>query len=152
MGDVPTAGQLLLLTAAVGCFIATTLLSLARRRRAESDRLRVATKACLYWGIVLGVGVLVWHSVRRGSWLPLEDNFEALVWLGLLLALFVAYTQRMHPLRGLDWFVVPIAVILLACAAVFGRQRPHEYVDSAWSWVHRLTAYGGAVAFAVAGA
>jgi ABC-type uncharacterized transport system permease subunit len=29
---------------------------------------------------------------------------------------------------------------------------PHDYVDTAWGFVHRLTAYGGALAFAIAGA
>ena len=92
-------------------------------------------------------------SGHTKDWLPLGDNFDALVWLGLLLAMFVLYTQRAHPLRGLDWFVLPIVILLLVSAAVFGRAKPHEYnVASVWAWVHRLTAYGGAVAFAVAGA
>ena len=29
---------------------------------------------------------------------------------------------------------------------------PREYLPTAWSWVHRIFSYGGAVAFAVAGA
>ena len=54
---------------------------------------------------------------------------------------------------GLDWFLVPIVVLLLMPAAVFGKAKPHEYnVANVWAWVHRVTAYGGAVAFAVAGA
>jgi ABC-type uncharacterized transport system permease subunit len=48
---------------------------------------------------------------------------------------------------------MPIAILLLVGAAVFGRAKPHEYdVRSVWLWTHRVTAYGGAVAFAVAGA
>ena len=74
----------------------------------------------MYVGICLNVAVLIWHSIGRGSWVPLEDNFDTLIWLGLLLALFVAYVQRVHPLRGLDWFVMPIAILLLVAAAVFG--------------------------------
>ena len=60
--------------------------------------------------------------------------------------------QHTRPLLGLDWFIMPIVILLMTAAAVFGRTHPHEYVASAWSWVHRLTTYGGAVAFAVAGA
>jgi ABC-type uncharacterized transport system permease subunit len=70
----------------------------------------------------------------------------------LLLALFVAYVQRAHPLRGLDWFVMPIVILLLIAAAVFGSAKPHEYLGTTWSWLHRVTAYGGALAFAVGGA
>jgi ABC-type uncharacterized transport system permease subunit len=152
----PTAGQLALLFAAVALFAAGVALSLWRvwgKDPARSERLRVAAKACTYGGLATASGVLVWHSIGRGNWLPLADNFDSLVWLGLLLVLFVLYTQRTRPLRGLDWFVMPIAILLLVAAAVFGRTKPHEYdVRSVWLWTHRVTAYGGAVAFAVAGA
>ena len=148
----PTAGQIALLIVSIALFAAGWGLSLARLR-AERESLRVAAKACMYGGLVVGLGVLVWHSAGRGNWLPLTDNFDTLVWLGLLLALFVLYTQRTRPLRGLDGFVSPIVVLLLASAAVFGRAKPHEYdLRSVWLWAHRVTAYGGAVAFAVAGA
>jgi len=151
MHDV-TPGQLALLFVAVALFAAAEGASLARIWW-EGEKLRVAAKALLYLCTVCGLGVLVWHAVHRRSWLPLEDNFDALVWLGLLLALFVLYTQRAHPLRGLDWFLVPVIAMLLVSAAIFGKARPHEYnVGNVWAWVHRVTAYGGAVAFAVAGA
>lgn len=147
----PTAGQLALLIASIALFAIGMGLSLARIW-SERNALRVAAKACGYAGVLLGIGVLVWHSLRRGSWVPLEDNFDTLIWLGLLLALFVLYVQRTRPLGGLDWFVMPIVILLLAGAAVFGPTKPHEYVGSTWSWTHRLSAYGGALAFAVAGA
>src|SRR5687767_8240901 len=152
----PTAGQVALLVVAITLFAAGVALSLWRlwggdERRIE--RLRVAAKACTYGGVVAGIAVIVWHSAARGNWLPLADNFDALIWLGLLLALFVLYTQGTRPLRGLDWFVMPIVVLLLVLAAVFGRTKPHEYdVRSVWLWTHRVTAYGGAIGFAVAGA
>ena len=152
----PTAGQVALLLVSVALFAAgwaLSLLRLWREREGRGESLRVAAKACMYLGLVTGLGVLVWHSAGRHNWLPLADNFDTLVWLGLLLALFVLYTQRTRPLRGLDWFVAPIVVLLLVAAAVFGRARPHEYdLRSVWHWTHRVTAYGGAVAFAVAGA
>ena len=152
----PTAGQLALLLAAVALFAAGVVLSLWRiwaNGDDQTDRLRRAARACTWGGIAAGAGVLAWHSRARGNWLPLTDNFDALVWLGLLLTLFVLYTQRTRPLRGLDWFVMPIAILLLVLAAVFGRTKPHEYdARSVWLWTHRVTAYGGAVGFAVAGA
>jgi ABC-type uncharacterized transport system permease subunit len=151
----PTAGQVALLLAAIALFAAGVVLSLSRLWGGEGrgERLRVAAKASTYLGLAAGLGVLAWHSIDRRNWLPLADNFDALVWLGLLLALFVQYVQRTRPLRGLDWFVMPIAILLLVLAAVFGRTKPHEYdVRSVWLWTHRVTAYGGAVGFAVAGA
>ena len=152
----PTAGQIALLVAAIALFAAGVALSLWRiwgTGGVQTDRLRLSAKACTYGGLATALGVLVWHSIDRGSWLPLTDNFDSLIWLGLLLALFVLYTQRTRPLRGLDWFVMPIAILLLVLAAVFGRTKPHEYdVRSVWLWTHRVGAYGGAVAFAVAGA
>src|SRR5206468_3698647 len=112
----PNAGQIGLLLAAVVLFAAGGIVSLSRMRwdrDGTKSGLRVSSKACLYGGATVALCVLVWHSFTRRSWLPLEDNFDALIWLGLLLALFVAYTQRTHPLRGLDWFVMPIVVLLL---------------------------------------
>ena len=150
MPEIPTLGQLTLLFAAVAMFVAAEVFSLLRLRGEE--RYRVSAKACFYCGIILGMGVLVWHSFRRGSWLPLSDNFDALIWLALLLALFVAYTQRVHPLRGLDWFILPIVAMLLVAAAVFGRVKPKDYVGTVWSSIHLLTAFGGTAAFAVAAA
>ena len=102
--------------------------------------------------MLLGVIVLLWHNTTRGSWLPLGDNFDTLIWLGLLLAIFSFYVQRTKPIGGLDWFTTPIVILLLLAAAIFGRTQPHEYVATTWSWVHRVSAYGGALAFFVAGA
>jgi ABC-type uncharacterized transport system permease subunit len=150
-----TTPQIVLLLIAAVLLAAGVGLSLSRiwlERRPENAQrplARVAAKACYYTGLLVALGTLLWHSARRGSWYPLEDNFDALVWLGLLLALFVLFTQRRHPVRGLDWFVMPFVVLLFVAAAVFGRAKPHEYVDTTWEWVHRLTAFGGAAAFAV---
>jgi hypothetical protein len=49
--------------------------------------------------------------------------------------------------------LLPIVTLTLVAAAVFGRTRATEYnVHSTWHWVHRVTSYGGAVAFAMAAA
>jgi ABC-type transport system involved in cytochrome c biogenesis permease subunit len=151
MHDVPTAGQLALLAATIAFFVAGGAFSFARLRT-DRPRVRLASKICLYSGIAMGIGVLAWHSSSRGNWLPLQDNFDTLIWLALLLALFVAYIQRTRPLRGLDGFVVPMVALLLIAAAVFGKSKPHEYLDRTWFYLHRVTAFGGALAFAVAGA
>ncbi len=147
---MPDIGQLILLTVSIAFFVIAGVIASARLRR-DWPHARIAAKACTYVGLLLGATVLVWHATSEGgNWLPLDDNFESLVWLALLLAAFVLYVQRTRPLGGLDWFVMPIVILLLVAAAVFGRARPHEYVPQAWWWVHRVTAYGGAVAFAIA--
>jgi ABC-type uncharacterized transport system permease subunit len=148
----PSTGQLALLILAIAFFIVGGAVSLARLKLPEHPRLRIAAKVCLYWGLLASIGVLVWHSIDRGRWIPIGDNFDAMIWLAILLVLFVLYVQRAHPLGGLDWFVMPIAILLLLGALVFGRENFHEYVRDTWSWVHRVTAYGGAVAFAIAAA
>jgi ABC-type uncharacterized transport system permease subunit len=150
-GPNPNVGQVVLLTGAVALFAAGGGISLSRLW-ADHHWSRLAAKACMWLGVVVSAGVLVWHSLERRSWLPLEDNFDTFVWLGVMLALFVMYVQRRKPIGGLEWFVMPIVILLLIGAAVFGSARPHEYVRDAWSWVHRLGAFGGAAAFAVAAA
>ena len=159
MGDIPTIGQLSLLLAAIGVFIVGGVAALLRLRQRPQDHTgghaglqRVIAKGCLHLGTFLCIGVLVWHSRVRGDWRPLQDNFGAFLWLAILLALFISYTQRAHPLRGLDFFVMPIVLLLLVLAAIFGKTKPHAYHETTWSIVHRVTAYGGFVAFAVAGA
>jgi len=147
----PSPGQIALLVVSIVLIALGSGFSVLRIRR-PSERLRVAAKACWYSGAIVSLGVLIWHSIDRGSWMPLGDNFDTLIWLGLLLTLFVLYVQRYHPLGGLDWFLIPIVILLLVCAAIFGQAKPHEYAQTTWSWVHRMTAYGGALAFAVAGA
>jgi ABC-type uncharacterized transport system permease subunit len=105
-------------------------------------------------GLTAGLGVVVWHAAARRV-CPLNDNFAALVFLGVLLGLFVMYMQRFRPVAGLDWFVMPIVILLLVGAGVFGRLDYHRYgpmVHDTWMWVHRVTTYGGAAVFAVAAA
>ncbi|HEX8911843.1 MAG TPA: cytochrome c biogenesis protein CcsA [Humisphaera sp.] len=145
-----TPGQIALVLAAAACFAAAAGASLARVWW-ESNGPRLLSKSMAYFGLLAGIGVLVWHSHDRGTWVPLGDNFDTLVCLGLLLAGFVLYTQAYRPLRGLDWFLLPVVILLLLAAVLFGQTQPHEYVETTWSLVHRLTAYGGAAAFAVAG-
>jgi ABC-type uncharacterized transport system permease subunit len=148
---MPTTGQIILLYVAIALFAAGGIVSVVRGRR-DGAGLRAAARACIVAGIVASIGVLVWHAVLRGQWVPLGDNFDALIWLGTLLALFVLYVQATRPLGALEWFVMPVVVLLLVAAAVFGRERYHDYVNTTWSWLHRVTAYGGAVAFAIAAA
>jgi ABC-type uncharacterized transport system permease subunit len=148
----PTAGQIALLIVAIALFALGGAISVIRLQR-DKERLRIAAKACMWSGVTAALAVLVWHSIARQSWLPLEDNFDALTWLAVVLAVFVMYVQRRKPLGGLDWFVMPVVILLLVGALVTGLTRPEPYhVHNLWSWVHLAGVYGGAAAFAVAGA
>jgi ABC-type uncharacterized transport system permease subunit len=147
---MPKNGQIALLLVSVAFFAIGGILSALRLWR-NTNSMRVAGKACLYWGVTTAVGVLVWHSITRRTWVPVGDNFDALIWLAVLLSLFVAYTQRTRPLAALDWFIMPIVVAMLIGAAVFGRTEYRPYLGSTtWLYVHHLTSYFGASAFAVA--
>jgi ABC-type uncharacterized transport system permease subunit len=148
---MPTTGQIFLLGCAVALFAVGATLSLARMWR-DNLSLRIAGTFALGAGIAASIGVLVWHAAQRGQWIPISHNFDALIWLATLLALFVVYVQRTRRVGALDWFVLPIVILLLIAAGVFGRLDPHPYVRGTWSWTHRATAYGGAVAFAIAAA
>ena len=106
-----------LLFICIALFATGSVLSLLRIRR-ENESLRIAAKACSWSAITAGVALIAWHASARSQWLPLDDNFEALIWLGLILALFVAYVQRRHPIGGLDWFVMPMVILLLIGAAI----------------------------------
>src|SRR5262245_61175682 len=116
----PTIGQLVLLAVAI-VFLAVGGAISIYRLRSDRGSLRIAAKACMYCGLSAAVLILIWHSQSRGHWQPVTDNFEALIWLAVLLALFVMYMQRFRPIPGLDWFVMPIVMLLLAAAGLFGR-------------------------------
>ena len=150
LGQVST-GQFSLLGTAILLCMAATILSVARAwsERRELERF---SRICLALGILCSLGVIIWHAITRGSWIPMEDNFDAFLWLATLLALFVLYVQRRRPLGGLDWFVMPIVVILLIAAAFAGDRIYHKYLTNTWFWVHRVTAYGAVIAFAIAAA
>jgi ABC-type transport system involved in cytochrome c biogenesis permease subunit len=123
------------------------------RLRKPGNALRIAGKSLQYWAICLGLAALAWHCSSRGSFLLPEDNFETLLALALLLAIFVVYMQRVHPIPALDLFMLPIVALMLASAAIFGRFSPSLYhTDSDWSWAHRISTFGSAIAFAVAAA
>jgi len=144
-------GQLVLLGLSVALFAIGGAISLARLW-SQAPALRLAAKACDYAALTAAAGVIVWHSLARHHWQPMYDNFDSLIWLAILLALFVMYVQRVKPIRGLDWFVMPIVIALLVAAGIFGKHDLHVYqpVRDTWIWLHRVSAYGGAVAFAIA--
>lgn len=144
-----SAGQIALLIVSTACFAVAAGCAVLRLRN-EKPGVRIAGKSAGYLGLLTGVGVLLWHSAERGTWLPLGDNFDTLVCLGVLLAGFVAYMQIYRPIRGLDAFLLPIVVLLMVAATIFGQTQPHAYVNTTWSWTHRIAAYGGAAAFAIA--
>jgi ABC-type uncharacterized transport system permease subunit len=146
----PSTGQLVLLLAAILLYGIGGVLSVLRAH-ADAPQLQSRSRLFLVLGIVASLGVIIWHAAARGSWLPLEDNFDALLWLATLLALFVLYVQRTRRLGGIDWFVMPV-VLLLLIASLFVGPHTARYVSDAWSWVHRVSAYGGALAFAIAAA
>jgi ABC-type uncharacterized transport system permease subunit len=149
----PSTGQLLLVILSVACFAVGGAISLTRIR-GDRPALRLSAKVCMYLGVTTALGVIAWHSWLGGRWQPLKDNFESLLWLAVLLALFVMYIQRFRPIGGLDWFIMPIVMLLLSGAIFFGRldYRSYSVGKSTWISIHTITAYCGAVAFAIAAA
>jgi ABC-type transport system involved in cytochrome c biogenesis permease subunit len=142
--------QIALVLGAAMLFLVGGVISFARLWK-PSNKLRLTAKSLAYFGICLGLAALVWRSVERGSWLPLQDNFEALATLALLLAGFTLYVQRVRPIPGLDWFLMPIVIILLICSCLFGIYGPGRYEPAGiWELAHRASNLGGVAAFGVA--
>ena len=86
----PSTGQLALLGISVALFAIGGAISLARLWSA-APALRLAAKACDYSGVLAAGGVIVWHSLARHHWQPMYDNFDSLIWLAILLALFCGF-------------------------------------------------------------
>ncbi len=146
------SGQISLVASAGSLLAAGWGFSLARLWW-DKAWIKSAARVCLWVGTaVLLASALITAGYSERWWVPLEDNFAAFVWLGLLLAGFLAYVQARRPVPGLDWFLLPMVVMSLAAAIVFGGAKPHDYVPATWYTLHRVTSYSGTAGFAVAAA
>lgn len=150
MPEIPTLPQLSVLAIAIVALAIGVVLSVLRSR--GSEKLRVPMKMLYYWALSLAIVVVIWHTTGRGRWTPLESNFDTLVSLGAILGIFLMYVQKRRPVAGLDWFVMPMVMLLLLLGGIFGRTKLHAYLPTAWSVLHLIGVFGGAVAFALAGA
>lgn len=145
-----TDGQIALVLGSAALFLVAGGFSVARLWK-PTNRLRLTAKSLAYFGICLALAAVVWRSVARGIWLPLEDNFETMASLAILLAGFTLYVQRARPIPGLDWFLMPVVIVLLVCSALFGIS-PSAASQPAglWDLAHRTSSFGGMAAFGVA--
>lgn len=148
---MPSAGQIVVVVLSIMMFLIGGGISLSRLW-IEKPWSRLGAKVCMYLGLLIALVAQIWHGAARGSMWPLENNFDSLIWLAMGLALFVMYVQKRKPLAGLDWFVMPIVVLLLVGAAITGRTNWKTYPESLWIWVHLAGVFGGTAVFAVAGA
>jgi ABC-type uncharacterized transport system permease subunit len=149
---MPTLAHLALLSVSAGLLVAS-LLAAILRDQSTSPLMPRAVWGCRIGAILTGVALLVWFGLDRGSLMPLRDNFDALVWLSLLATVFLSYVQVRRPVRGLEYFITPLAVLLLAAAGLFGTIWHHDYrAQSLWHYVHRFTAYSGVLSFLISAA
>jgi ABC-type transport system involved in cytochrome c biogenesis permease subunit len=143
-------GQIALVLTSAALFLVGGMISLARLWK-PSNTLRLVAKSLAYFGILIALAALVWRSLYRGRWMPLEDNFETLATLAVLLAAFTLYVQRAKPIPGLDWFLMPIVIVLLLYSALFGVMNPGLYEPAGiWDIAHRASNLAGMAAFGVA--
>jgi hypothetical protein len=116
MTEIPNTGQLALLLGSVALFAIGGAVSLSRIRW-ERSWSRLAAKACMWSAITLPWAFL------SGTRCPPEldaagGQFRCTRLAGLLVAGFVMYVQRQRPIGGLDWFLMPMVVLVLVAAAV----------------------------------
>lgn len=132
----PSIPQLVLVIVAAGLFSAGAVASSVVRARRE-----MASLSFSVGGVVICLIAQLLHAIQRQDWLPLQDNFDALVWLAVLLAGATVYLQARRTVGRIEWFVLPVVVLLLIFAAVYGAARPHAYTNSLWAWTHRIGVY-----------
>lgn len=149
-----STAQVILLVLAILAYLAggvTSLLTVAGRKTPPHWRWTL-----MAGGFVCSLALLVWHSItvvlETQTWQPLQDSLSALLTLAILLSAFVAYVQLRRPIASLEWLIMPVVVVLLLMAGHFGKTQSAAYLPTAYSLVHRLFTYLGALAFVVAGA
>jgi ABC-type transport system involved in cytochrome c biogenesis permease subunit len=147
-----TIGQIVLVLISAAFFLAGVCISLARLWK-PTNALRLTAKSFSYFGICFALAALIWRSFARGIWLPIEDNFETMASLAILLAGFTLYVQRARPIPGLDWFLIPVVIVLLICSALFGISPSNSgNPASVWELAHRTSSFAGMAAFGLAAA
>jgi ABC-type uncharacterized transport system permease subunit len=140
----PTTGQVILAILAAACFLVSVGVSIVR-----SANRPIVFGLCI-GGTVLSSIALVWHGIQRQNWLPLDDNFDAILWLAILTALASLYLQRRKAIGRVDWVLSPIVALLLIAAAVFGKTMPHSYTHTLWASTHRFGVFIGPIFMALA--
>ena len=85
----------------------------------SASPLRLSAKIFDYAGLTAAIGVIIWHSIARGHWQPMSDNFDTIIWLAILLCMMLPP----HLLVGKDikdlhagdsvWMIVPAASLLM---------------------------------------
>ena len=97
----PSTGQLVLLALSVTFFAIGAAISLARLWSSASP-LRLSAKIFDYAGLTAAIGVIIWHSIARGHWQPMSDNFDTIIWLAILRAWhgLSARPKRSRPCRN----------------------------------------------------
>ncbi|GIW75971.1 MAG: hypothetical protein KatS3mg104_1034 [Phycisphaerae bacterium] len=142
----PTLGQVILTITAAGCFLVSVLISMFKAS------LRGYVLSFAVAGTVFSSVALVWHAVQRRSWLPLDDNFDAILWIAILTAIVSLYLQRQKMIGRIDWVLSPIVALLLLSAAFFGTVMPHSYTHTLWATLHRVSVFTGPIFLALAAA
>lgn len=99
-----------------------------------------------------GIIILAIHCTSRNSWRPLEDNFDALLLLALSLAIFTVYLQWRRLVAGIEWFVMPVVILLLLAAAFFGTFLPQTYTRNVWMGIHLFSVFMSPLLFTIAAA
>lgn len=148
---MPTVGQFILLMLAASLWLLGGWLSLGigSKRSWGWNKLQFLAAG----GLVCVLTVIGLHAAGRSDWRPMRDNFEALLWVCALISAFVLYVQKVKPIVGLDWFLMPVATGLTVLAALAGKIEYHQYlpqVQHAWFWIHRVASYAGTAFFAIA--
>jgi len=148
----PNSSQIALVLAGAALFLGGASISIVRILH-PGNALRLLAKSLDYFGICLVLAALVWRAVDRGIWMPLEDNFQTLATLALLVAGFTMYVQRARPIPGLDSFLMPMVIVMLIYSALFAIHHPRSNEPSGlWDMAHSASSFAGAAAFAVAAA
>lgn len=159
--------QIILLVLIIVTYVVGGALTVARARQSlrrlqqhqspERDatrprRAHPASLALLSVGLGLSTVLFTWHMLRTSPRQPLQDSFSAMLGLAILLAGFVTYIQWTRAIAALEWFAMPIVILLLLMAGHFGEASPQQYVPNAYSLIHRGAAFLGGVGFAIAAA
>ncbi len=141
--------QILLLVLSILAYLAGGLSAMAALVGKKIPVISRPVTLCV--GLVMSLTLLLLHCASTGLWQPLQNNFSAMVTMAVLLAAFVAYIQFRRPVPSLEWLAMPVVVLLLLMAGHFGTAKPEQYLPNAYSVVHRVTSYLGALSFLISG-
>lgn len=117
-------------------------------RAPDANSMGVLARVCMFVGAASGLGLLAWRSATNA--VPLSNDFDAFLFLSLLLTAVLVYLRWTRSLRALSFFLIPLIVLLLLLGGILAAWNNQTYdYRNVWTVIHVGTVIAGSLCFSL---